>query len=268
MNSLFYGMSRTRLHLPFACRSPALFDSCFVARLSRYLELTRTEKQVLAELERDPQNYPAGSVLCREGEDVTELLIVHHGWALSETQMQSGKRQILRFHFSGDLIGASGIAFKDSPSSIKAATDMVVCRFPRRALGETFSEHPRLAALLFSISQMESIDLSDRLRALGRSEGKERLANLFLSIAARMRAVNGEHNPVVRMPLTQTDLGDAVGLTQVHVNRLIRQMTEDKLITRTRSTVTLLDEPRLVEMARFIDRFGAIDSSWFPPTKD
>lgn len=244
-----------------------MFDSCFVARLGRYLEMTRTEKLAIADLERDPKNYPAGSILCEEGTDVDELLIVHNGWALSETQLQSGKRQILRFHFSGDLIGASGIAFRDSPSSIVAATDMVVCRFPRRALGETFAEHPRLAALFFSISQMESIDLSDRLRALGRSDGKARLANLFLSIAARMRAVNGEHNPIVRMPLTQTDLGDAVGLTQVHVNRLIRQMTEDKLILRTRGTVTLLDEPGLVEMARFVDRFSAIDSSWFPPAK-
>lgn len=244
-----------------------MFDSCFVARLGRYLELTRHEKMAIADLERDPKNYAAGDVLCEEGADVDELLIVHSGWALSETQLQSGKRQILRFHFSGDLIGASGIAFRDSPSSIKAATNMVVCRFPRRALGETFAVHPRLAALFFSISQMESIDLSDRLRALGRSDGKARLANLFLSIAARMRAVNGEHNPVVRMPLTQTDLGDAVGLTQVHVNRLIRQMTEDKLIIRTRGTVTLLDEPGLIELARFVDRFSAIDSSWFPPAK-
>lgn len=244
-----------------------MFDSCFVARLGRYLELTRAEKLAIADLERDPKNYAAGDVLCEEGADVDELLIVHSGWALSETQLQSGKRQILRFHFSGDLIGASGIAFRDSPSSIKAATNMVVCRFPRRALGETFAVHPRLAALFFSISQMESIDLSDRLRALGRSDGKARLANLFLSIAARMRAVNGEHNPVVRMPLTQTDLGDAVGLTQVHVNRLIRQMTEDKLIIRTRGTVTLLDEPGLIDLARFVDRFSAIDSSWFPPAK-
>lgn len=244
-----------------------MFDSCFVARLNRYLDLTPSEREAIAELERDPRNYPAGSTLWTEGDDVSELLIVHQGWALSETLLASGKRQILRFHFSGDLIGASGIAFRDAPSSIVAATDMVVCRFPRLALGETFTAHPRLAALFFSISQMESIDLSDRLRALGRSDGKARLANLFLSISARMRAVSGEHNPVVRIPLTQSDLGDAVGLTQVHVNRLIRQMTEEKLITRNRSTVTLVDEPGLIDMARFVDRFSSLDSSWFPPAR-
>lgn len=242
-------------------------DSCFVVRLNRYLELTPTEMKAIAQLERDPREYPSGSTLCQEGDDVSELMIVHHGWALSETRLTNGKRQILRFHFSGDLIGAAGIAFRDAACSIVAATEMVVCRFPRRALGETFIEHPRLAALFFSMSQMESIDLADRLRALGRSEGKARLANLFLSIAARMRAVSGEHNPVVRIPLTQSDLGDAVGLTQVHVNRLIRQMTEEKLITRNRSTVTLIDEPRLIELARFVDRFSAIDASWFPAAK-
>lgn len=242
-----------------------MFDSCFVARLKRYLDLTPSEREAIAGLERDPKIYPAGTILWTEGDDVTELMIVHQGWALSETQLTSGRRQILRFHFSGDMIGASGIAFRDAPSSIVAATDMTVCRFPRQALGETFAAHPRLAALFFSISQMESIDLSDRLRSLGRSDGKARLANLFLSISARMRAVTGEHNPVVRIPLTQTDLGDAVGLTQVHVNRLIRQMTEEKLITRNRATVTLVDEAGLVDLARFIDRFGTLDSSWFPP---
>ena len=239
-------------------------DSCFVVRLNRYLDLTPTEKKAVASLEREPRDYPSGSMLWQEGDDLSELLIVHQGWALSESRLPAGKRQILRFHFSGDMIGASGIAFRDAPSSIVAATDMVVCRFPRRALGETFTEHPRLAALFFSISQMESIDLYDRLRALGRSEGKARLTNLFLSIAARMRAVSGQHNPVIRIPLTQSDLGDAVGLTQVHVNRLIRQMTEEKLITRNRSTVTLVDEPKLIELARFVDRFSALDSSWFP----
>lgn len=242
-----------------------MFDSCFVARLNRYLDLTSPERDAITQLERDPKNYAAGTTLWTEGDDVSELLIVHQGWALSETRLTGGKRQILRFHFSGDLIGASGIAFRDAPASIVAATDMVVCRFPRMALGETFIAHPRLAALFFSISQMESIDLSDRLRAMGRSEGKARLANLFLSIAARMRAVTGEHNPVVRIPLTQSDLGDAVGLTQVHVNRLIRQMTEEKLITRNRSTVTLLDEKGLVDLSRFVDRFSSVDSSWFPP---
>ncbi|WP_033924425.1 Crp/Fnr family transcriptional regulator [Sphingomonas sp. 35-24ZXX] len=242
-------------------------DSCFVVRLNRYLALTAGEMKAVSALERDPKEYPSGSVLWQEGDDVSELLIVHHGWAHSETRPPNGKRQILRFHFSGDLIGAAGIAFRDAASSIVAATDMVVCRFPRKALGETFIHHPRLAALFFSMSQMESIDLADRLRAIGRSEGKARLANLFLSIAARMRAVSGESNPVVRIPLTQSDLGDAVGLTQVHVNRLIRQMTEEKLITRNRSTVTLLDEPRLIEISRFVDRFSAIDTSWFPAAR-
>lgn len=242
-------------------------DSCFVVRLNRYLALSPAEMKAVSELERDPKEYASGSFLWQEGDDVSELLIVHHGWALSETRLSNGKRQILRFHFSGDLIGASGIAFRDAASSIVAATDMVVCRFPRRALGETFTNHPRLAALFFSMSQMESIDLTDRLRSLGRSEGKARLANLFLSIAARMRAVSGENNPVVRIPLTQSDLGDAVGLTQVHVNRLIRQMTEEKLITRHRSTVTLVDEPGLIELARFVDRFSAIDASWFPSAR-
>ncbi|MFN3819981.1 Crp/Fnr family transcriptional regulator [Blastomonas sp.] len=241
-----------------------MFDSCFVARLKRYLDLTPTERDAIAQLERDPKSYPAGSVLWNEGDDVSELLIVHQGWALSETRLPTGKRQILRFHFSGDMIGASGIAFSDAPSSIVAATDMVVCRFPRLALGKTFAAHPRLAALFFSISQMESIDLSDRLRSVGRSEGKARLANLFLSIAARMRAVNGDDDPVIRIPLTQSDLGDAVGLTQVHVNRLIRQMTEEKLITRHRSTVTLVNEPGLIALARFVDRFSSLDTHWFP----
>ncbi|MCG6119362.1 MAG: Crp/Fnr family transcriptional regulator [Blastomonas sp.] len=242
-------------------------ESCFVVRLNRYLDLTQAEREAIAELEREPKDYPAGTTLWTEGDDVSELLIVHHGWALSETRISAGKRQILRFHFSGDLIGASGIAFRDAPASIVAATDMIVCRFPRSALGETFLSHPRLAALFFSISQMEGIDLSDRLRAMGRSEGKARLANLFLSIAARMRAVTGEHDPVVRIPLTQSDLGDAVGLTQVHVNRLIRQMTEERLITRNRSTVTLLDEKGLIDLARFVDRFSSLDSSWFPPAR-
>lgn len=65
--------------------------------------------------------------------------------------------------------------------------------------------------------------------------------------------------------MIHTDQSNAVGLTQVHVNRLIQQLTKDKLMERTRSTVTLVDEPGLLSTAHLVDQFRTIDSSWFPP---
>jgi CRP-like cAMP-binding protein len=243
-------------------------DSCLAERLGHYIALTGGEKRALAKLEETPADMDAGQVLFEEGEPLRELFVVKKGWFLSSTLLIDGERQILRLHFPGDTMGTASVAFEQASATVSVVQDATVCRYPRARLGELFEAHPRLAALFYAVGMLENVDLCDRLTALGRTDGKSRLANFFLSIFARMRILHGEDLDDLEIPLRQVDLGDAAGLTEVHVYRLLKQMEEEGLVARTRRRVKIIDEDRLVEIAQFRNRFAKIDTSWFPPPSD
>ena len=239
-------------------------DSCFVTRLNNYLSLTAAEVATLSRLEESPEPLKAGDVLFEEGVASDCVALVQSGWLTSSTLLADGQRQILRVHLAGDLAGMTGLAWPSRVSTVVASLDSVVCRFPRRSLAELFEEHPRLASLFLSMAMMETIDLCDRMRALGRTNGKARLAQFFLSTLARHNVTGRATERTLPLPLTQTDLADAVGLTNIHVNRLLRELTEQGLIERGRGSVTMLDLARLGELSQFTNRFHRLDTSWFP----
>ena len=66
-------------------------------------------------------------------------------------------------------------------------------------------------------------------------------------------------------PLTQEEIGDATGLTAVHVNRMVRALVEDGLIARQATQLTILNENRLAEIANYVNRYAALDTDWLPP---
>lgn len=193
-----------------------------------------------------------------------DLFIVRKGWLYSCQLLGNGSRQILRLHFPGDLVGLSGLAFGRSAESLVAVTDLTVCAFDKDRLAHLFQEHPRLAALLFALAVAERAALSDRLASIGRTSARARVGALLCEIFARLRIMDGADSEAFAVPLTQEEIGDATGLTAVHVNRMMRGLVEDGLIERSGNIVRLLRENQLAEESGFIDRFGEVDTSWLP----
>ncbi|PHR12610.1 MAG: Crp/Fnr family transcriptional regulator [Sphingopyxis sp.] len=239
-------------------------DSCLAAHFNHFLDLTKKEEDVLAELEKDPADYGAGETIFHEGDRLTDLFIVNKGWLACSTMVLDGDRQVLQLHYAGDVMGTAGIAFEQAFASAKTLTPVTLCRFPRKNLDKLFEDHDRLAALLYAIGMMENVVLCDRLKALGRTNAEARVANLILSIVSRMRVMSAEPITEFEMPLTQVDIADAVGVTPVHVNRTLRILENRGLISRIGRTIKLEDEQRLCETAEYTNRFEKIDTSWFP----
>lgn len=239
-------------------------ESCFAQRLLHYLDLSDAEKTAITRLEQEPTDLAAGQTLWSEGDTCDSICIVQDGWLLSETVLEAGERQILRFYFPGEMIGTSGIGSDRASNTVRAVQTARLCMFPRARLGELFAQHPRLGTLFYSLGMLEVSELNDRLRALGRTDGKARLAHLFLSIAERMRVLHGRTEKRLHVPLTQSDLADAVGLTAIHVNRLLKEMTQEGLIVRSRREIELCDEDELRRLSQYRDRHFDVDHSWFP----
>ncbi len=238
--------------------------SCLADVLATRVDLSDAEHTALARLEERPREVRRGAVLQRENERGSDLYVVSRGVLMSYVLLDDGSRQILRFHFRGDMIGMAGVIYGRSPETIAALSDAEVCAFDRAALARIFEEHPRIAALILVLNQVERVALTDRLAALGRTSAKARVAALLLDMRNRLRAGDKTVIDTYTLGLTQEEIGDATGLTSVHVNRMLRQLEEDGLIAREAGRVTIRDERALARAANYVDRFEGLELGWLP----
>ena len=240
--------------------------SCLAERLSHYVRLSDAEQESLARLEEQDRTFRRGTAVIGENERLRELYIVRQGWLHSSVVLGNGSRQIMRFHFQGDILGLPLLAFADSPETVTAVTDAVLCPFSRERLAALISDHPRLAALILSLTVADRVALADRLASIGRTPARARVGALLCEVFARLRQLGAAREEAIQLPLTQEDIGDATGLTAVHVNRMMRGLAEDGIIERRNGTIRLLDEKRLVAESNFTDRTG-IETGWLPAAK-
>jgi CRP/FNR family transcriptional regulator len=238
--------------------------SCFAEVLSELVDLTSPEREALEKLEERQRHVRRGAVLQRENEACGELFILRKGLIMSYVLLDDGSRQILRFLFPGDMLGVSSAIYREAPETLCALSDCVVCPFDRSVLSDLMVAHPRLSGMILVYSQIERVALTDRLAALGRTSAKARVAALLLELRNRLRATDKSVANAFALGLTQEEIGDATGLTAVHVNRMLRQLEEEGMIAREAGRVTLIDERALARAANYVNRYEGLDLGWLP----
>ena len=233
-------------------------------RLGHYVELTAGERAVLASLQAKRLKVKAGERIVTETRDSEELFVLQAGWLYASTVLEGGARQILRIHHPGDIVNVSCLAWSRVAATVTAATAAEVSPFPRKALADVFARQPRLAALLFGVATIENVALSDRLKSLGRTDGRARIATLLLELLSRQDLTDADGPGVLELFLSQSEIADAVGMTKVHVNRLLREMTESGLIRRKGRHVEVPDRAALAAISGFVNRHADLATDWFP----
>lgn len=238
--------------------------SCFANVLGQHIDLTAAEHEMLERLEERTRLIKRGGILRRSNDESSELFILRSGVMMTYVLLGDGARQILRFHFPGDMLGLPGLVYAEASETICAVTESVVCPFERAALAQVIEAHPRLASMILAYGQIERVSLTDRLAALGRTSAKARVAALLLEWRSRLRAGDGTIGESFPLVLTQEEVGDATGLTAVHVNRMLRQLEEEGLIARDGQRVTIRDERALTAASNYVDRYRNLDLGWLP----
>lgn len=238
-----------------------------VEQLARYGPLSPAEETAVHATCTGVRAVRRGALLRAERQPAAELFVVQRGWLFCSMLLEDGRRQIIRFHFRGELLGTDMLSYREAPDAVTALTDAEICLIDRERFGRLFTDHPRLGALFYAIAQVDRVSLTDRLTSLGRSSAKGRVAALLLWMAERLRAVDaGQHDKFV-LPMTQEEIGDATGLTAVHVNRTLRALQEQGLIERSRSTLRLIDPDRLARIANLQTRREQLQADWMPPPR-
>lgn len=239
-------------------------NSCLIAKLSHYIDLSDENSELLARLEKDERDFPAHTEIYGGNHAVKHLHVVKSGWLYHYADMPDGRRQIVRIHHPGDIIGFHDIAFFESSTTLYSATDVCLCPFPKNALDQIFISSPRITALLFSIAVRDQVILVDMLKALGRMSARERIAFLILDLLNRLRITNSVMTNSFKLPLNQSEIGDVLGLTNVYVSRTMKLLQDEGLIALHDDQLQVVNEPALRDLCDFIERYQNIDTSWFP----
>jgi CRP-like cAMP-binding protein len=174
--------------------------------------------------------------------------------------LKDGQRQIIEFKIPGDFLGLRSVLLHVSDQSIEPITDIEVSEFHASDLLGTFAQMPRLAtAILWAASRDEAM-VVEHLVNIGRRDAAERMASFLLELGSRLMLVGLGSREGFKCPLTQYLMADAIGLSAVHVNRVLRQLREDGLVTFRDGFVAFDDYDRFAEFAEFdptyLDQLG------------
>lgn len=223
--------------------------SLLAIKLNSFIQLTGAEHACLSELQRAPFRLRRGEELVHEGQTGHIVYIVQDGWLCSFKLLADGGRQIITFPLPGDCVGLRSVLLRTSDHSFSALTDAVVCGVDAAEILRIFHEFPRLGtAILWGASRDEAM-VVEHLVNIGRRSPLERTAHFFLELGDRLRLVGLATDDEFHCPLDQYVLGDALGLTAIHVNRVLRELREHKLLTLKTKTVRIHDACGLKRLA-------------------
>lgn len=240
-------------------------DSCLVKNLSYYVELSLSDRKLIAAFEKEERQYKAGEIVHPANETSRHLYAVRTGWAFLYTVLHDGRRQIIRTFVPGDVIGLAELASKTTSFGLAACGDAVLCPFEKSALRPVVRRSPRLAAMLLALSARDQMVYMDLLGAIGRMAAIERVMFVLLTWRARLAVTLGKGIGIINCRLNQTELGDLLGLTNVSISKALGELERHGFISREGSVITLLKLEEMAEATDFSDRYDTIDTSWFPP---
>jgi CRP-like cAMP-binding protein len=226
-------------------------DSLLARKLNTFLPLTPEELKCLAEMQSKPLTVKRGTQLVHEGQTEHTAFVLQAGWACSYKDLPNGGRQIISFPIPGDCVGLRSILLRTADHSVSALTDAVLSKVEGAHILRCVTEFPRLAtAILWAASRDEAM-VVEHLVNIGRRSAIERTAHFFMELAERLGLIGLATETEFKCPLSQFVLADALGLTAIHVNRVLRQLREQGFLTLRKRSVRIHDLNRLRKLAGY-----------------
>lgn len=225
-------------------------------KLEHYVRISADDRARISALtEFNVRQIRSRRDLIREGEPPQFVNLVLDGWAVRHKMLEDGRRQIMAFLIPGDLCDLNVFILNEMDHSIGALTELTVAQIPREVLDEIDRKHPRLMQALewdllvqFAIQREWTINLGQR-------SAIERIAHLICELFARLKAVGLCVDGTCHIPITQTDLSEATGITPVHVNRILQELRGEGLIEWKGREIHVPDMDALKRIAMFNDNY-------------
>lgn len=186
-----------------------------------------------------------GTYLVREGDKSSNCILLLSGFAYRSKVTGSGGRQILSVHLKGDFVDLQNSLLDIADHSVQALTSVEVAYVPHAAILEVAAAYPAIAQALWRDTLVDGSVFREWIVNVAQRDARQRISHLLCELALRQEAAGICEGPSYDWPMTQEQIGDATGMTNVHVNRTLRRMRSDGLISMSSRSVTITDWPAL-----------------------
>ena len=227
----------------------------FVQKLCRLASLTASEALAVEQATRGDRSYSARHDLIREGDEPGPMFVILEGWACRYKILPNGTRQIMAFLMPGDACDLHIKLLAEMDHSIQTITAAKVVTVSRATMDRLMHEHPNVAAAMYSAQLIDEGIMRAWIVSMGRRSSTERVAHLICELYLRARNIGLTGEGEFALPLSQLVLADALGMTAVHINRVLKELRLAGAMALKRGSVTILDPIKLVQIAGFDENY-------------
>ena len=227
----------------------------FIVKMQRRDGFSAQERAVLEDAVARVRVLGPHEDVVREGDRPTDSTLVLEGVTCRYNLLGDGKRQITAIHVTGDFVDLHSFPLKVMDHGVATLTTCRLGVVPHVRLKAITEQFPHLTRILWLSTLMDGSIHRQWIVTMGRMPALGQLAHLLCELYLRLEAVNEASDLRFRLPLTQTDLADTLGLTPVHVNRIVQELRQNGVVLWRTPDVQILDWDRLVELAEFDPRY-------------
>jgi CRP-like cAMP-binding protein len=226
-----------------------------IGRLERRAQLSDAEREALRALPYTTQKVAAGAHLVRDGDRPEYCVLLLGGFAHRYKITGEGARQIVAINLPSEFVDLHNCLLRIADHSAQTLTEAEIALIPHTALREIAVSYPAVGQALWLETLVDSSIFREWVVNVGRRDSRARIAHILCEFSLRLEAAGLAENHRYVLPMTQEQLADAVGLTSVHVNRVLKQLGEEGLILRDRRSIVIEDWARLRDAGDFSDRY-------------
>lgn len=230
--------------------SPPRLPNPFARKLESFLELSDADRTMLERISAERRSVAPHTPLVREGDKPDGLWLIQDGVACRQKTRVSGGRQILAFLLPGDLCDLDVSLLDRMDHSIVTLSPCKVIHLASETIADILDNVPAVACALRLGTLVDEATLREWLVNLGCQPGVKRIAHLFCELFVRQQRVGRTIGTSCALPLTQGDLADATGLSNVHVNRVLQELRGNGLIGLRDRRLTI---PNLAALSAFAE---------------
>jgi CRP-like cAMP-binding protein len=210
-------------------------------QLEVHAKLPEEDCKLILNLPHRQRRADAGSYLVREGDVPTHCTVLASGYAYRQKVTGDGSRQIMAVCIPGDAIDLQNMFLDVSDHAVQMLTQGRVADVPRDALQDLVLHRPAIGSAIIQLTLIEASILREWVVNVGRRDARQRIAHLLCEFAVRLEIRGLTTDGGFELPMTQEQLADATGLTSVHVNRVLKGLEADGLISRKRRYIQFDD---------------------------
>lgn len=229
--------------------------NAFIDKLSAHATLTEIDVSLLSDACVNQKDVAARRDLIREGDAPGPVFVILEGWACRYKLLPEGTRQITAFLMPGDCCDMHASVLNYMEHSIATLTSARVAMIPRLRMEELITTRPSLTRAFWWTQLVDEDTLRAWIVSMGRRNSLQRVAHLMCELYVRARNIGHIEGNSFELPLTQGVLGDALGLTGVHVNRVLRKLRIAGVMELTAGSLIINDIGKLAAVAGFDDNY-------------